>query len=131
MEHWSDEIVQIADDATNDYMDREAKNGEVERVLDPEAVQRSKLRIDTRKWLMSKLAAQRYGDKIDVNVSATVEVGALSDAELEKRTQARLKALGVEVAGPLLLTQARALAGAAPVDEPAAADDLEAAPDDG
>ena len=103
MDRWSDEIEEIADDASNDYNERTGKDGEVERVLDPEAVQRSKLRIDTRKWVMSKLAARRYGDKIDVNVSATVEVSALSDAELEARTRARLVALGVEVAGPLLL----------------------------
>ena len=49
------------------------------------------------------MAAQRFGDKIDVNVSGSVEVSALSDAELEARTKARLKALGVEVAGPLLV----------------------------
>ncbi len=52
---------------------------------------------------MSKLAARRYGDKIDVNLSGSVEVSALSDAELEARTKARLKALGVDVAGPLLV----------------------------
>ena len=103
MDKWSDDIVEIADDAKNDYVDRIGKDGEVERVPDPELMQRSKLRIDTRKWVMSKLAAKRYGDKIDVNVSATVEVSALSDAELEARTRARLVALGVEVAGPLLL----------------------------
>ena len=103
MDRWSDEIVEIADDASNDYIERTGKDGEVERVLDPEAVQRSKLRIDTRKWVMSKLAARRYGDRVDVNVTGSVEVSALSDAELEARTVARLAALGVEVTAPLLL----------------------------
>ncbi len=103
MDHWSDEIVEIADDASNDYIERIGKDGEVERVFDPEAVQRSKLRIDTRKWLMSKLAARTYGDKVDVNLSGSVEVSTLSDEELEARTRARLVALGVEIAAPLLL----------------------------
>ncbi len=88
------------------------------RVLDPEAVQRSKLRIETRKWVMSKLAARRYGDKIDVNVIATVEVSALSDEELEARTRARLVALGVEVAAPLLLTMPGAAPAPATTPEP-------------
>ena len=112
---WADDMREIADDATNDYMERLSKNGDIERVVNPETVQRSKLRIDTLRWLMSKYSPRRFGDKIDVNVSASVEVSALSDAELEARTQARLKALGVEMAGPLLVTQARALA--APVDD--------------
>jgi len=103
MEGWADDIVEIADDATNDYIERIGKDGEVERVFDPEAVQRSKLRMDARKWLMSKLAGARFGDKLDVNLNATAEVAALSDEELERRTQARLVALGVDVAGPLLL----------------------------
>ncbi len=124
MDRWSDEIVEIADDATNDYIERIGKDGEVERVLDPEAVQRSKLRIDTRKWLMSKLAAKRYGDTIDVNVSGSVEVSALSDAELEARTKARLKALGVEVTGPLLLVPPAPLAGGQDDTD----DDLDAEP---
>ena len=103
MDRWSDEIVEIADDASNDYIERTGKDGEVERVLDPEAVQRSKLRIDTRKWVMSKLAAKRYGDKVDLNVSGSVEVSTLSDEELEARTRVRLVALGVEIAGPMLV----------------------------
>ena len=125
MDHWSDEIVEIADDASNDYMERIGKDGEVERVFDPEAVQRSKLRIATRQWLMARLAAKRYGDRVDVNVTAQVEVSALSDAELEARTQASLKALGVEVTGPLLVVPPAPLAAG----QDGADDDLDADPD--
>ena len=117
MEKWSDDVVKIADDASGDYVDRVGKDGVVERVVDPETVQRSKLRIDTRKFLMAKLAATRYGDRVDVNVSGSVEVSSLSDEELEARTRARLVALGVAVTGPLLV----ALPGApqTPAPEPA------------
>ena len=105
MESWADDIVRISDDSTNDYMDRQAADGSVERVVDPENVQRSKLRIDTRKWVMSKLA-RRYADKVDVNVNASVKVDVanLSDAELESRTRAALARLGIEAPDrPLLL----------------------------
>ena len=91
---WADDMREIADDATNDYMERIGKDGVSERVPDPETVQRSKLRIDTLKWLMSKYSPKRFGDRIDVNMSATVEVGVIPDAELEARTRARLAALG-------------------------------------
>ena len=77
--------------------------GKLERAPDPETVQRSKLRIDTLKWLMSKHAAKRYGDKIDVNMSGELKVSALSDAALEARLQARLQALGVDVPDGLLV----------------------------
>jgi hypothetical protein len=62
MEYMADEIQQIADDGTNDtYID---DNGKVK--TDYDNIQRSKLRVDTRKWLMSKLLPKKYGDKLDV-----------------------------------------------------------------
>lgn len=63
----ADETLAIADDATNDFMDKEVgDDGETVRVLDHEHVQRSKLRVDTRKWYVSKVAAKKYGDKLDL-----------------------------------------------------------------
>ncbi len=126
---WADELRDIADDGRNDFMDRIAADGSVERVLDNEHVQRSKLRIDTLKWLMSKHAPRRFGDKVEVEVSQNLDVKNLSDAELEARTQASLKALGVEVTGPLLVVPPAPLAaGQDDTDndlaaEPAAAQD--------
>lgn len=77
-DHWADEIVLIADDASGDYADARAVrlNGvypPTEQATDPkfnaEHVQRSKLRIDTRKWLMAKAAPKKYGEKIHQEVS--------------------------------------------------------------
>lgn len=59
-----DEMLDIADDGSNDYMTVTKKNGEEYEVLNKEAVMRSNLRIETRKWLMSKLLPKRYGDKL-------------------------------------------------------------------
>ncbi len=56
----ADEIVDIADDASNDFTTDE--NGKA--VVDHEHIQRSRLRIDTRKWIASKLLPKRYGDKL-------------------------------------------------------------------
>lgn len=58
-----EDLLTIADDGTNDtYIDDE---GQVR--VDHDVIQRSKLRIETRKWLMSKLAPKKYGDKVDLN----------------------------------------------------------------
>lgn len=65
LEHWADEVIDVADDGTNDFMER--KNGDDEKsswALNGEHVQRSRLRIDSRKWLLSKLKPQQYGDKL-------------------------------------------------------------------
>jgi hypothetical protein len=52
VEHWADEILEISDDGRNDsYKDA----NENERVNN-DHISRSRLRVDTRKWLMSKLA---------------------------------------------------------------------------
>ncbi len=56
-----DEITDIADNATNDYMDRKSETG-TQRCLDAENVNRSRLRIETRKWELAKLMPRVYGD---------------------------------------------------------------------
>ncbi len=66
MEHWAEEVLEIADDGSNDWMERQRQDGSTETVLDHEHVQRSRLRVDSRKWLMSKLAPKKYGDKVDL-----------------------------------------------------------------
>ena len=48
-DHYADEIIEIADDATNDFMERKRKDGSLETVLDGENIQRSRLRVDARK----------------------------------------------------------------------------------
>jgi hypothetical protein len=63
----ADEIFDIADDGRNDWMDRtNSKTGEVEQVPNNEHMNRSRLRVDTRKWFLSKVLPKIYGDKIAV-----------------------------------------------------------------
>lgn len=61
----AEEILDIADEGASDtYTDA---NG-IERTNN-EVIARSKLKVDTRKWLMSKMAPKKYGDKLDLNAS--------------------------------------------------------------
>ena len=58
----AEEALTIADDGRSDtYVDAD---GNVK--TDTEVIQRSKLRVDTRKWLASKMAPKKYGDKVAI-----------------------------------------------------------------
>ena len=61
-EAMAEDILDIADDGTNDYM--ETADGTTE--YNGDSIQRAKLRVDTRKWLMAKMKPKRYGEKLDV-----------------------------------------------------------------
>jgi hypothetical protein len=52
-----DEIIEIADDSSQDVIINEQGN----RICNSEFIARSRLRIDTRKWLASKLTPKVYG----------------------------------------------------------------------
>lgn len=77
-----DEILDIADDASNDWMER---RGEEDSgwVVNGEHVQRSRIRIDARKWMAGKLRPKVYGDKLDVEHTGGVTVNITGkDADL-------------------------------------------------
>ena len=57
-----DDILAIADENTNDTSINE--NG-IE-VVNNDVIQRSRLRIDARKWVLSKLNPKKFGDKTDI-----------------------------------------------------------------
>jgi hypothetical protein len=59
VEFWADEIIEIADDTEKDFVDGK---------VDHEHINRSRLRVDARKWLMSKLARRKYGDRVTTEV---------------------------------------------------------------
>lgn len=59
----ADETVEIADDGANDWMERH--DGEnVGWKANGEHIQRSRLRVDTRKWLLSKALPKVFGEKV-------------------------------------------------------------------
>ena len=62
VEKYVDESVEIADTEPNPL--------------------KARVRIETRQWIASKLIPKTYGDRLDLNVSHTVDVaGALSNAK--------------------------------------------------
>lgn len=66
----ADEIIDIADDGSNDWMERNNAEGEcVGWQLNGENVQRSKLRVDARKWVASRLLPKKYGDRVTQEVT--------------------------------------------------------------
>ena len=58
---FAEEIIEIADDSSGDR-DEDGKSQK-------EYVQRSRLRVDARKWVASKLKPKKYGDKTQTEVS--------------------------------------------------------------
>ncbi len=56
----AEEIIDIADDSGSDTKTR----ADGSEYIDNEAVQRSRLRVDARKWYLSKLAPKKYGEKV-------------------------------------------------------------------
>jgi hypothetical protein len=68
-EFWSDEIVSIADDGSNDWIERTLKNGSTVRAVDKECVERSKLRVHVRLRLMAALNPQKYGERVQQDIN--------------------------------------------------------------
>lgn len=62
----ADETLEIADNGHNDWMERNGEDDEGWQA-NGEHLQRSRLRVDTRKWFLAKALPKIYGDKIDVN----------------------------------------------------------------
>jgi hypothetical protein len=61
----ADEIIEIADDTKHDYR---LVGDKV--VVDSDHINRARLRIDSRKWLLSKLLPKIYGDKVGEDKSS-------------------------------------------------------------
>jgi hypothetical protein len=65
-----DEILEIADNGENDWMERTGRSGEsLGWVENGEALRRSQLRVEARKWIAGKLKPKKYGEKVLQEVS--------------------------------------------------------------
>ena len=93
---WADEILTIAYKTNLDYyIDKEGKINIV-----GEAVQRSRVKIDTLKWLMAKVHPSKYGDKVNHEISGvnggsikieSIDYSQLSDNALREILKATNK----------------------------------------
>ena len=86
----AEEILDIADDGRNDWMEKHDKDGNlIGYMLNGEHVQRSRLRVDTRKFLMAKMKPKVYGDRVDIT-SKDEKIGvSLSAEQAEQLIRAR------------------------------------------
>ncbi|MBQ0707851.1 terminase small subunit protein [Ochrobactrum sp. AP1BH01-1] len=92
-----DEILSIADDGRNDWMEKTNKDGEViGEVFNKEAVQRSSLRVEARKWMAGKLRPKKYSEKLDLNVSGSLQT--TPEEQLNARIAELLGKAGVAIA---------------------------------
>src|SRR5690348_14378260 len=75
LDHWADVIIDIADEGGRDPRDRQ-------------------VRIEARKWVMSKLAPRRYGDRLLVAGEAENPLRVLHEqASVERLSSDQLSAL--------------------------------------
>lgn len=73
-----DEILLIADDGRNDWMERkDQEDANMGWRENGEAIRRSQLRIDARKWMAGKLRPKKYGEKLELEHGVTDQMGEL------------------------------------------------------
>ena len=65
----ADDIIDISDDSKGDVWTDDDGNDRT----DAERVARSKLRVDSRKWMLSKMLPKVYGDKLDLTHAGDAE----------------------------------------------------------
>ena len=98
----AEEILDIADDGTNDWVERKRKDGSVDTVVDSEHVQRSKLRIETRLKLLAKWNPKTYGER------QQVDVGNKDGETLKVESTADNAALALQLAEALRIAGTKA-----------------------
>ena len=89
----ADELVSIADEeVAEDILD--PAGNVVGTRLDSTAVARNRLRVDTRKWVASKLKPKVYGDKVQAEVSGPdgQPLTLISDTALERYLLGHMRA---------------------------------------
>ena len=91
-----DDCIDIADDGRNDWMMRKIGKDEFVPVVDNEAINRSRMRIDTRLKMAEKMLPKKYGTKIDLNHGG--QVGNVLTAIVHKASATQL----VPPGGPLV-----------------------------
>jgi len=68
----ADELIKIAD--TPVIATKTTSKATGMEITEGDAIERSRLMVDTRKWMLSKMLPKIYGDKQTVDLNATVDV---------------------------------------------------------
>lgn len=88
-DYMAEEILSIADDTSEDVSTKETAFGVVE-VENREFINRSKVRIDARKWLMAKMNPKKYSEKTSLDLEAKVSISQ-DTTNLLTKINAKLK----------------------------------------
>jgi hypothetical protein len=81
LDHVADSIIEISDEVGVKTVERDGEEVGVE--FDATAVARNRLRVDARKWYLSKIAPKRYGEKQQVEHSGKVSLESLVAGDAE------------------------------------------------
>lgn len=93
----ADELLDISDDGHNDWMERRGED-DAGWQANGEHMQRSRLRVDTRKWLLSKALPKVYGDKLAIGGDKTMDPIETKDTTAAEVLRAKLDAIASRTA---------------------------------
>lgn len=77
-DYLAEEIIEIADDSSNDTV-----MGEYGPMENKEWINRSRLRVEARKWVAAKLKPHKYSDRLDLNHSGEVGIKQITGMEIK------------------------------------------------
>ncbi len=77
----ADEVLEISD--TQQEGERIEETDDGRKVIREDMLGHRRLRVDTRKWYLSKLAPKRYGDRVAVDAEVRQSVVVVSDFPAE------------------------------------------------
>jgi len=87
----AESIIDIADDGTNDWIEQSGNYDAIRAYkLNGESVQRSRLRVDARKWIAARLLPKKYGDRLDTErprPAGYEDLSQFSREELKRRLE--------------------------------------------
>jgi hypothetical protein len=67
----AEEMIDIADEKTNDTIIRQGHDGKEKEYMNTEWINRSRLRVDARKWMAMKLLPKIYGEKSEQKIEVS------------------------------------------------------------
>ena len=79
-------MLTIADDGSRDYIEVAGQDGTIRKVVDQEHITRARLKVDTRKSIVSKMLPNIYGDHTTTEIKGTVKI---EDSRVDKLELAR------------------------------------------
>lgn len=81
-DHLAEEMMQIADTPRTGQKITSKEWGD--EITEADMIEHRKLQVATRQWYAAKLAPKKYGDKQHVEMSGSLDLRKLSDAEIDE-----------------------------------------------